>query len=387
MGRGCPTLGPGRTRPTRRKARSRVPAPCVAVVAVLIAFCLSGCTLPGTVRPSVKIGLVAPFEGRYRYIGYDVIYGARLAIREANASGGVAGYNVELVAYDDGADPESAEAQARKLAIDSDVLGVVGHFHERTAAALDTYAKAGLALVAPAVLEHNLTSGPATVFRMGPPADTLADALLNRVAALGEHRTALFTAGGPLGQALQRAAHRRGTQLGPIVQASDAGWLALLLEPEADVLICDADPVTAGEVAAELRNAGWQGTLVGGPDLTPADFAAVAAKSARAICATPWPLPEELTVGRDFASAYREVSNGVPPGRLALPAYEATWILIEALRRDLQRRAAPTREGVALALQDTERIGLLGTVTFDAGRSWGTAPIYPCEVLPPTSDS
>ena len=60
------------------------------------------------VRPTVKIGLVAPFEGRYRYVGYDVFYAVRLALQEVNAAGGVGGYHVELVAYDDGADPAMA---------------------------------------------------------------------------------------------------------------------------------------------------------------------------------------------------------------------------------------------------------------------------------------
>ena len=58
--------------------------------------------------PVVKIGLVAPFEGRYRPIGYDVIYSARLAVREINAAGGIDGHRVALVALDDGGDPQLA---------------------------------------------------------------------------------------------------------------------------------------------------------------------------------------------------------------------------------------------------------------------------------------
>lgn len=39
----------------------------------------------------IKIGLVAPFEGRYRYVGYDAIYAARMAVQEINAAGGAGG--------------------------------------------------------------------------------------------------------------------------------------------------------------------------------------------------------------------------------------------------------------------------------------------------------
>jgi len=44
---------------------------------------LTACS--ASTQPVVKIGLVAPFEGRYRPIGYEAIYAARLAIREINA--------------------------------------------------------------------------------------------------------------------------------------------------------------------------------------------------------------------------------------------------------------------------------------------------------------
>jgi len=114
--------------------RCRNLASCLLLLASCFLF-LTSCSsplarFPGTVRPTVKIGLVAPFEGRYRYIGYEVIYGVRLALREANHAGGVGGYNVELVAYDDGADPTMASEQARKLAVDPEVVTAIGHFRE-----------------------------------------------------------------------------------------------------------------------------------------------------------------------------------------------------------------------------------------------------------------
>ncbi len=67
---------------------------------------LSSCAFPGSVKPTVKIGLSAPFEGLYRDLGYEVLYATRLAVRERNAAGGVAGrYLVELVALNDFNEP------------------------------------------------------------------------------------------------------------------------------------------------------------------------------------------------------------------------------------------------------------------------------------------
>ena len=108
---------------------------------------LTACSSP---PPVIKIGLVAPFEGRNRPIGYDVIYSARLAVREINEAGGVEGTFVALVALDDGGDVELAQATAQSLVLDPAVVAVMGHWlPETTAAAAPIYATASLPLFVP----------------------------------------------------------------------------------------------------------------------------------------------------------------------------------------------------------------------------------------------
>lgn len=97
----------------------------------IILLILSGCA---SVDPVVKVGLVGPFEGANRAIGYDVIYSARLAVREINAAGGVGGYRLSLVALDDSGDPELAQQVAASLVIDPAVVAVIGHWTEGTTA-------------------------------------------------------------------------------------------------------------------------------------------------------------------------------------------------------------------------------------------------------------
>ena len=333
------------------------------------------------VRPTVKIGLVAPFEGRYRYVGYDVFSAVRLALHEANEAGGVGGYSVELVAYDDGADVVMAVEQARKLAADPQVVAAIGHFREETTgAASSAYAEAGIPLVAPAVLDPTLTAGDGAVFRPGPDAGALAAALLDRAiqplppdGTSGGLGMTLISDGGPLGQALQDAAAERGVRLAPIVSPDGDGWLEEVLASGADVVICDANPVTAGEVIVALRDAGWEGDFLGGPELAAPDFVAVAGEAAEGVA---FVSPNQSILPICVLAAYQEVSGGVLPGPLALSAYEATWVLLEALERDIAAHGAPTREGMTAALPATARDGLLGHITFDADRNWGDAPLY-----------
>jgi ABC-type branched-subunit amino acid transport system substrate-binding protein len=119
-----------------------------AVIRGLLLAALVGVAGCASVDPVVKIGLVGPFEGRHRAIGYDAIYSARLAVREINAAGGVGGYRVALVALDDRGDPELAAQAAASLALDPAVVAVVGHYlPETTAAALPVYERKGLPLI------------------------------------------------------------------------------------------------------------------------------------------------------------------------------------------------------------------------------------------------
>jgi len=115
------------------------------LLTLLATLLVMGCA---SVDPVVKVGLVAPFEGRNRAIGYDAIYSARLAVRQINEAGGVAGHRVALVALDDRGDPELAKQAAASLAVDPGVVVVLGHFlPEITAVAAPVYEQHQLALL------------------------------------------------------------------------------------------------------------------------------------------------------------------------------------------------------------------------------------------------
>lgn len=128
---------------SRVTGRARSPL----TIAILLLLLLA--TSCRSVPPAVKIGLAAPFEGRWRDVGYDAIYAARLAVHEANESGGIAGYRVELVALDDGGDTRLAAEVAATFAADPAVLVVLGHWlPETTRAAAAVYSDRELPLLA-----------------------------------------------------------------------------------------------------------------------------------------------------------------------------------------------------------------------------------------------
>jgi hypothetical protein len=93
-------------------------APIFSSLTLLILF-LTGCT---SVRPVVKIGLIAPFEGLYRDSGYAALAAMRQALDECTPPG----VDVLPLALDDSGDPAQAQRAAKKLLVDPAVHAVVG---------------------------------------------------------------------------------------------------------------------------------------------------------------------------------------------------------------------------------------------------------------------
>jgi hypothetical protein len=120
----------------------------------LLAACcalVAACAPPGSVKPTLKVGLSAPFEGLHRDLGYEALNAVRLAVRQRNAEDGVGNsYYIELVALNDFNEPEEAVRQARKMAVDPGVLGVLGGWSMETSrAAAQVYHQLGLAYLSP----------------------------------------------------------------------------------------------------------------------------------------------------------------------------------------------------------------------------------------------
>lgn len=125
------------------------------ITTLFIVFCLflPGCAFPGSTKPVIKVGLIAPFEGEHRSDGYQRLYGVKLALQEVNLAGGVAGYKIELVALNDYANMEEAISQAQELVVDSDIRAIVGQWDPTLFnASAPIYMAAKLAVVEPTQL-------------------------------------------------------------------------------------------------------------------------------------------------------------------------------------------------------------------------------------------
>jgi hypothetical protein len=111
-------------RPAARLLRVFLWSLCVAVS-------LAGCT---SVRPTVKIGVLAPFEGLHRRSGYAALDTVRAAIADFSHDE----VGILPLALDDAAQPQQAVRTAQKLLVDPRVAAIVGPLSPELGAAVDS---------------------------------------------------------------------------------------------------------------------------------------------------------------------------------------------------------------------------------------------------------
>ena len=357
------------------------------VVVMGCGLALLGCEVPSSgptlgTKPLVKIGLAASFEGLGRPLGYEALAGTKLALAERNASGGVGGYMVELVALNDYGEPDEARLQAREFAADPAVLGVVTGWTEPTAtAALPVYRAGGLGVVVPWGVPSSLADGQAGIMLAAADADQMARVLAEQVAAV-EPKWVVLVADGPAANLYGKALRSSGLQVEVVPPPDRLGarsvrdWASRLLMGGAvspDALVLAADGVLAAEILSTLAMLGWRGPVFGGAEVGSPHLVSVAGdKAAGLVFASPSPAGGDVR-GLSEANGGSDLAD---LGPRAVLAYDATYVLLDAIELAIRRDGYPSRMGVLAALPAVDRQGLTGPIGFDAAGHRLIAPVW-----------
>nr|WP_092072976.1 ABC transporter substrate-binding protein [Dendrosporobacter quercicolus]NSL48821.1 ABC transporter substrate-binding protein [Dendrosporobacter quercicolus DSM 1736]SDM52272.1 amino acid/amide ABC transporter substrate-binding protein, HAAT family [Dendrosporobacter quercicolus] len=110
------------------------------LLAVLIAAMLAGCGSAGS--NDIKIGLLNELTGGNATLGTSSANGAKLAIKEANARGGVLGRQLQAVIADNKSEPSESANAMTKLATQDQAVAVTGVFASSNAIAASSVAEA-----------------------------------------------------------------------------------------------------------------------------------------------------------------------------------------------------------------------------------------------------
>ncbi len=343
---------------------------------------------------TVTIGINLPFTGADAHDAELIKDGAMLAIDDANAKGGIAGYKINVLVLDDGTatagqyDPAQAATNARKMVADSNVVAAIGPQMSGSGKAMSPIlSQGGLATITPASTNPDITDpkfagqyrpgGKAIYFRtvttdafQGPNmANYFADTLhVKSVYVLDD--SGAYGVG--IADAFQRQAEKRGIkvlgrdQLNP----KEADYTTVLtkiksLNPDAlyygGVAQAGVKVVKQShDILPKIIRAGGDG-VYGAEILRGAGFPA--AEGLYATIAAPNVLdnPDAKPFVEAFAKKY-----GQQPENYSITAYDAALVILDAVKRVADLGKIVDRASVRDAIQDSHVKTLQGEISFDA---------------------
>ena len=131
----------------------------VVLFIVLLVLAASGTPRLALSAEAVKIGEIDPLSGHLAQHGTEIHQGILVAVEEANAQGGVAGHQVQLISRDDQSKPEVALNQAQDLIMREKVVGLVGGYVDSLVGPVsELAARYQVPYVASASLQRSITA-------------------------------------------------------------------------------------------------------------------------------------------------------------------------------------------------------------------------------------
>jgi len=341
----------------------------------------------------VKVGIDVSLTGAGAEDAILVKNGAMLAIDDANANGGVAGYMIEAMVLDDGTatagqfDPAQAANNARKMVSDPDVVAAVGPQNSGCGKAMaPIFSQGDLATITPSSTNPDITdpkfaaqfdpSGRAIYFRLvttdayqGPAMATYFSQVLNVKKAYVLDDSGAYGVG--IANTFEAQAKKIGIeilghdQLNP--QEADYTTLLTKIKPLGlDAFYFGGNALTAAKLAKQaydivpdIIKAGGDG-VYSSALLKGAGFPAM--QGWYATIAAPF-LAENPTV-QPWIKRYSE-KYGLGPSSYAITAYDAMLVALDGIKRVAESGAPMTRSAVRDAIQNANVETLQGTVSFD----------------------
>lgn len=356
----------------------------VGAVASILA--VNGCGRKATDQATIRIAAVAPTTGAQADVGQDLVNGVKLAVDEKNQKGGVLGKKIELVVFDDAADPKEEVSVAHKISSDSTIVGIVGHMNSGTTKpATPIYSEAGLPVVMPVPTNPEITKqGFSNLFRVPPTdLDQGADVARYALERLGKKRFAIIhdsTAyGQPLAEVVRTTIQKFGGQVVSFdgITEGDKDFRALLtkirgLNP--DTLFFGGIYNEGGLIAKQAKELGLKVQFLAADGCFGDKFIEIAGTSAAEGAIMSFIAPDEMTsdATRTFAEKFRQKYGGIKA--FAPLGYDSANILMNGI----EQAGKPDKKAIIAALHspDFKYSGVTGESRFEADGNNSRRSVY-----------
>ena len=354
-------------------------ATAISVLAVLSTALATGCNAPGSDDESsgndsgpIKIAVVNAQSGQLSSLGAWELKGARLAVDEWNAQGGINGRQIQLGVFDDQGDPTVGTNLARK--IDSEgYLAMIGTAESAvTIAMAPTLKSAGIPNIASGQSPGLVAVGSEFLFLNGPTSTTYDETLAKHIVdGEGIKSIAMITNNGSYGKGehdafLKALQSRSITPVADQVVTTDQKDFSAVLtgirQKNPKVIFLGAEEVESGLIVKQARDLGITATFAGAaPQGTPVFIDTAGAKNAEGtIVSSPYLSNDIDEASKKFAAAYKAKFNEEAELHGA-KAYDGTQILLTALKTS----NVATGKELADAIRATKYQGLLGDFAYD----------------------
>ena len=346
------------------------------IIATLMALSVAGCG--GKSEKDIKIGLLNEMTGGNATIGTAAANGAKMAIKEINAKGGVLGKQLKAVSADNKSEPAEAANAMTKLLMQDNVVAVTGTFSSSNAIAAASVAESAKKpyLIAGAT-NPKVTVDPKTkkvkkyIFRVcfiDPFQGTVAanfasNNLKAKKAAMLIDNSSDYSKG--LGEFFQAAFVKAG---GTVVAneaylQKDTDFKATLTKIKAqgaDVLFVPGYYEEVGKIVKQAREMGLTMPIVGADGWDSPKLAEIAGEKAlnNTFFTNHYSVDDPSEAGKAFVANYTK-EFGQKPEALAVLGYDAVYVLVDAIKRANSTDA----DKIIAALSDTKNFKAVSGVT------------------------
>ncbi len=346
----------------------------VAILCTLLASCGAGSTNESS--NVVKIGFFGPLTGDSASDGINARNAAQLAVDKANAEQLVPGKTFELVAYDDRLDATETANLIQKLISDDKVQAVVsGSYSTPSRAAAPLLQQAGIPMVTAYAVHPEITTAGDMIFRMiytGPTqGKAMAVFALTKLGYKNFHVLYLDNDyGKSISEGFKQTVEASGGQISSMQSfgSSDSDFtpqLTGLQSQPADALVLVGYYAQSAQIIQQAHRLGIDLPVLGSDGLDSPKLLELAGQDAEGvILATDFSRDDPRTQVQDFIRRYQEKYNTVPD-IVSSSAYDATMLLIDAVKRSTSTEPKAIRDAIAAT---TTFEGVTGTISFKPDR-------------------
>mgnify|MGYP002620136552 FL=1 len=336
---------------------------------------LSGCTGPGSNEGNViHVAASAPLTGDGAAYGIETMYGVRLAVREINESGGIAGKQIKLTEFDDQCDATPAATVANQIISDKSIVAVIGNVCSgATNAQLPIFDRAGLPVLAATTSNPNLSTLGFDIFsRIIPNDDVQAASTVKFAAVLGYTRIAVLYPSDDYGQAMFTVAQRAAEEYDIEIVAAEtyitgsttdfSSVLANIAAANPQAVFLAGYYADMGTAVSQSRRAfgDKQIAFLANAQDQNQEFIDLAGEAGEGTWVTNvYDVTNPSEVNQRFVTAYEE-AYGNKPGLQAAAGYDNVYVLKAAVEAN-----GGSTENLAAAIRSVVYEGAMGRISFD----------------------